>query len=347
MKDINIRVNQCAGRITLQRPNALNAITYEMCVAIEQALIAWREDDTVDLVIIDALGDKAFCAGGDIAKLYKTGKAGDFEFGQRFWADEYRLNYLISEYPKPYVALMQGFTMGGGVGISCHGSNRIVCESSQIAMPECGIGLVPDVGGSNILAQAPGHIGAYLALTGQRMDADDAIYVGFADNFIAQNNWDKITQELEETGDVGILKSYYSPPKNGRLKSQFDMINKFFDAPVLEDLVARLMDDESNFAQQTLRLLCRNSPLSMACALHINDQLRSSKAGLQEALNLEYRFTARSMEFGDFIEGIRAAIIDKDHSPNWKHVITSVPSNAIKQMLAPLEKRLLQYKGDW
>ena len=229
MKDINIRVKQCAGRITLQRPDALNAMTYEMCTAIEQALILWREDDAVDLVIIDALGDRAFCAGGDIAELYDTGKAGNFEFGQKFWADEYRLNALIADYPKPYVALMQGFTMGGGVGISCHGSHRIVGETSQIAMPECGIGLVPDVGGSYILARAPGNVGVFLGLTTKRMGPSDAIYVGFADNFIAQNNWAKLTQELEETGDIAIIKSYFQDPPDGHLKAQIDMINRFFD----------------------------------------------------------------------------------------------------------------------
>ncbi|MDG1934815.1 MAG: enoyl-CoA hydratase/isomerase family protein [Paracoccaceae bacterium] len=346
MNDIDIRVKQRAGRITLQRPNALNAMTYDMCTAIEQALLAWRENDTVDLIVIDALGDRAFCAGGDIANLYDTGKARNFKFGQRFWADEYRLNALISDYPKPYVALMQGFTMGGGVGISCHGSHRIVGESSQISMPECGIGLVPDVGGSDILARAPGHLGAYLGLTAQRMGPSDAIYVGFADNFILQHNWTKLTQDLEKTGNIEILESYYQVPPDGRLKAQIDTINRFFDTPILADIATRLMDDKSEFAQQTIKAMRRNSPLSMACALHIIDHNRGSSGGLHEALNWEYRFTARSMEFGDFIEGIRAAIIDKDRNPNWKHAITGVPTDAIERMLAPLGKNELRLQGE-
>ncbi|NCW54921.1 MAG: enoyl-CoA hydratase/isomerase family protein, partial [Rhodobacteraceae bacterium] len=147
MTDIHIRRSGHVGRITLQRPDALNAMTYNMCQKIDAALKSWADDSSVKCVLIDALGKRAFCAGGDIADLYATGKAGDYEYGQTFWAEEYRTNALIAEYPKPYVALMQGFTMGGGVGISCHGSHRIVGESSQIAMPECGIGLVPDVGG--------------------------------------------------------------------------------------------------------------------------------------------------------------------------------------------------------
>jgi len=157
MSDILIRQDGHAGRITLNRPEALNAMTYDMAHAIEHALDAWRDDPSVALVIIDALGDKAFCAGGDIQDLYAQGQRGNFAYGEQFWADEYRLNAKIFEYPKPYIAFMQGFTMGGGVGISCHGSHRIVGESSQIAMPECGIGLVPDVGGSLMLALAPGR----------------------------------------------------------------------------------------------------------------------------------------------------------------------------------------------
>ncbi|MBT4871875.1 MAG: enoyl-CoA hydratase/isomerase family protein, partial [Marinovum sp.] len=165
MNDIHIRMTGRAGRITLQRPDALNAMTYEMCTAMEAALIDWQTNDAVDLVIIDALGTRAFCAGGDIADLYQSGLDKNYAFGQKFWADEYRLNSLIAGYPKPFIALMQGFTMGGGVGISCHGSHRIVGETSQIAMPECGIGLVPDVGGSYILSRAPGYLGEYLGLT--------------------------------------------------------------------------------------------------------------------------------------------------------------------------------------
>ena len=147
MSDISIRITGRAGRITLTRPKALNALTYEMCLAIEDALDAWREDDAVDLVVMDAEGDRAFCSGGDIAELYATGTKGDFAYGRRFWADEYRLNAKIFAYPKPVVSFLQGFTMGGGVGLGCHGSHRVVGESSQIAMPECGIGLLPDVGG--------------------------------------------------------------------------------------------------------------------------------------------------------------------------------------------------------
>ena len=186
MSDILIRKIGRAGRITLNRPDALNALTYAMIHDIEAALDAWRDDDEVALVVIDAAGEKAFSAGGDIAEMYRTGTAGDFAYGRTFWADEYRVNAKIAEYPKPYVAFMQGFTMGGGVGVSCHGSHRVVGESSRIAMPECGIGLIPDVGGSFLLARAPGRLGEYLGTTGTRMGPGDAIFAGFADLFIPE-----------------------------------------------------------------------------------------------------------------------------------------------------------------
>ena len=182
--DIYVRRDGSAGRITLNRPEALNALTYDMCLAIEKALDEWREEPGVRLAIIEGEGERAFCSGGDIAEMYKAGTAGDYEYGRRFWRDEYRLNAKIAEWPKPVVSFLQGYTMGGGVGVGCHGSHRVVCESSRIAMPECGIGLVPDVGGSLILARAPGRLGEYLATTAARMGPADAIAAGFADMFV-------------------------------------------------------------------------------------------------------------------------------------------------------------------
>ena len=342
MTDINIRITGRAGRITLQRPDALNAMTYEMCTAIEAALMDWQHNDAVDLVIIDALGTRAFCAGGDIADLYQTGRDGNFAFGQKFWADEYRLNALIARYPKPYIAFMQGFTMGGGVGISCHGSHRIVGESSKIAMPECGIGLVPDVGGSYILSRAPGYLGEYLGLTTERMGPSDAIMVGFADYFIPQEKWPILTDELEQSGDPKTVLKYVSQAPEGNLQTTLPLINSVFCLGDLGSIARKLAQDDSDFAGATLKSISRNSPLSMACALKILSLLRSECGSLETALKYEYRFTARSMECGDFLEGIRAAIIDKDRMPNWRNELHNVPSDDIEKMLAPLGSLDLQ-----
>ncbi len=336
MADIIIRKEGRAGRITLNRPKALNALTYKMCLEIEKTLDSWRNDDEVALVIIDAEGDKAFCAGGDIQEMYDTGIAGDFSYGRRFWADEYRLNAKISEYPKPYIALMQGFTMGGGVGVSCHGSHRIVGESSKIAMPECGIGLVPDVGGSWILANAPGHLGEYLGTTATRMAGADAIYVGFADTYVPEGLWGKMTVDLTKTGDPSVIKKYSEGPPKAGLRTARSQIDSYFGGSDLNKIEMRLAEQETEFSVRALGALRNNSPLSAAVTIEMVRQLRTAK-NVRNALHLEYRFTYRSMEHGDFIEGIRAAIIDKDRNPTWKHAsIQDVSDADIHQMLAPL-----------
>jgi len=344
--DIHIRTEGRAGRITLTRPKALNALSYEMCLEIERALDAWRDDDAVSLVLIDADGDKAFCAGGDVQQLYETARAGDYAFARRFWADEYRLNAKIAEYPKPYVALMQGFVMGGGVGISCHGSHRIVCDSTRIAMPECSIGLVPDVGGSLLLARAPGRLGEYLGTTGTRMGPGDAIHCGFADSYVPQADWGKLTAELVETGDADLIARHASRPPDADLRALSPKIDTHFGADTLRSITASLQDEDDGFARDTLGAMQRNSPLSMACAIEMIRTLRDERSGIRRALGLEYRFTYRSMDQGDFLEGVRAAIIDKDRKPAWQHDPDTLPDAAVSRMLAPLEAGLPNFEEE-
>ncbi|SPH20926.1 putative 3-hydroxyisobutyrate dehydrogenase [Ascidiaceihabitans donghaensis] len=345
MTDISIRITGRAGRITLQRPDALNAMTYDMCLAIETALDAWRDDPAVALVVIDAMGERAFCSGGDIADLYATGRAGDFAYGQKFWADEYRLNNKIFEYSKPVVSFLQGFTMGGGVGIGCHGSHRIVGDTSQIAMPEVGIGLVPDVGGSLMLALAPGRLGEYLGCTAARMNAGDAIFAGFADIYLPEAAWDSTIKTLELTGDVDHIKAQ-DVPASGPIENNQDAINRHFHGASLGDIWITLESDTSDFAQATLKQMKRNSPLSMACAIEILSRLRGPSLTMGKALDLEYRFTARAMEHGDFLEGIRAAIIDKDRQPKWQFADGVVPPMAVSKMLQPLGAQALKLKEE-
>jgi enoyl-CoA hydratase len=334
--DIHIRIEGKAGRITLARPAALNALTYEMCLAIDAALITWAETPAVEMLILDAEGDKAFCSGGDIAEMYATGTAGDYSYGRKFWADEYRMNARMFDFPKPVASFLQGFTMGGGVGVGCHGSHRVVCETSQIAMPEVGIGLVPDVGGSLILARAPGRVGEYLGTTATRMGPGDAIFAGFADYYIPREAWGPLIETLCETGDWDEIDRSALPAPDSPLAALQPEIDAAFAGSTLRDILNLLHQTDGDFATETLKKLGRGAPLSVASAVELVHRART-RDDIRHALTQEYRFTARSMEKGDFLEGIRAAIIDKDKSPKWRHdALDAVGVADVSAMLLPL-----------
>ena len=314
-EDIFIRKSGYVGHITLNRPEVLNSLTYSMILSIENALIEWETDEGIALVIIDAKGDRAFCAGGDIQILYENGFNKNFAYGQKFWADEYRLNEKIANYKKPFVAFMQGFTMGGGVGVSCHGSHRVVGETSKIAMPECSIGLVPDVGGSFLLAQLPGNIGTFLGVTGKRMKASDAIYCGFADYFIPETKWEDLKEKLFDTGNIDWIKKFQGSTEASEIENSFSQISEAMVDVSTKNIESRL---QHPFFEKDLSALRFNSPISVAYTISML-KMEKVRNNISDALDAEYSFTARSQEFGDFQEGIRAAVIDKDRTPLWKN----------------------------
>ena len=314
-EDIFIRKSGYIGHITLNRPDVLNSLTYSMILSIEKALIEWETDENISLIIIDANGDRAFCAGGDIQILYENGFKKNFAYGKKFWADEYRLNERIANYKKPFVAFMQGFTMGGGVGISCHGSHRIVGETSNIAMPECSIGLVPDVGGSFLLAKLPGNMGIFLGVTGKRMKASDAIYCGFADYFIPETKWKDLKKKLIETGNIDWIKKFHERTEISVIENSFSQISEAMVDISFKNIESRL---KHPFFEKDLSALRFNSPISVAYTIMML-KMEKVRNNISDALDAEYSFTARSQEFGDFQEGIRAAVIDKDRKPLWKH----------------------------
>ena len=314
-KDIFIRKSGYIGHITLNRPDVLNSLTYSMILAIEKSLSEWETDESIALVIIDAKGDRAFCAGGDIQILYENGFKKNFSYGQKFWADEYRLNEKIANYKKPFIAFMQGFTMGGGVGVSCHGSHRIVGETSKIAMPECSIGLVPDVGGSFLLAKLPGNIGTFLGTTGKRMNASDAIYCGFADYFVPEKKWEDLKEKFVETGNVDWIEKFQESTQTSEIENSFSQISEAMVDISSKNIELRL---KHPFFEKDLSALRFNSPISVAYTIMML-KMEKVQNSISDALDAEYSFTARSQEFGDFQEGIRAAVIDKDRNPIWKH----------------------------
>ncbi|WP_226624363.1 enoyl-CoA hydratase/isomerase family protein [Alloyangia pacifica] len=336
MTEILTRKSGRAGHITLTRPKALNALSWEMCLEAERALDAWAADPDVALVILDAEGERAFCAGGDIAEMYRRGLDGDVDFGRRFWADEYRMNAKLAAYPKPIVAFMHGFIMGGGVGLGGHCSHRVVGESAQVAMPECGIGFVPDVGGSYLLAQAPGRLGAHLALTAARMGPGDAIHAGFADLFVPEASWSLVKERLMETGETSALEEAARPAPAGPLAAAQGEIDALYASGDLVAIEAALAQAESDLAQAALKQVRRNSPLSMATTLEMLARLGPAPDDIRAALAQEYRVAHRIMQQGDFLEGVRAQLIDKDRNPQWSLPLDGVPPERVTALLAPL-----------
>ena len=338
MSDTDILIARAgrAGRITLNRPKALNALTPAMCRRIARALDDWAEDAGIALVVIDAAGERAFCAGGDLAEIYRHGRAGDFETARAFWRDEYRLNRRIFRYPKPVVALMQGFVMGGGVGIGGHARHRVVGETTRVAMPECGIGLVPDVGGSLILARAPGRLGEYIGLTGLRMEAADAIFTGFADRFVPESAWPGLIDDLERAGDPSPVAAAAQPPGPAPLAGRRAWADAVFSGATLVEILDALDRDDSETAAEAARAMARGSPLSQAVTLELIRRVRALDT-IEGALELEYRATFRAISEGDFLEGVRALIIDKDRAPGWTWPeARALPPGAADDMLRPL-----------
>lgn len=346
MAGLGIRKEGRAGRITFTRPEALNALTHEMAAEIASAQRDWAEDDAVALILIDAEGDRAFCAGGDLAQIHEAGKRGDMFGPAGFWREEYRMNARMAEYPKPVVALMQGYVMGGGVGVGCHASHRVVGETTKVAMPECAIGLVPDVGGSFLLARAPGRIGEYLGVTGTRMGPGDAIFAGFADHFVPEAEWPDLKDRLIRTGDAHAVAEAASSAAESPLAGLRSDIDRDFGGERLGDIARALRATDSDFARNALERIGRNSPLSMACTVEMIHRIRGS-ATIRRALELEYRFTHRAMEHSDFLEGIRAQIIDKDRNPKWKHASPEAVSPAdVSAMLMPLGDKALTFEEE-
>lgn len=327
------------GRLHLTRPKALNALTHSMALEIETALIAWRDDPAVQAVAIDAEGDRAFCAGGDIQHLYETGLK-DPEPGRQFWRDEYRLNAMIASYPKPYVALMNGITMGGGVGISAHGSHRIVTENTMVAMPETSIGFLPDVGGTWLLSRAPGETGFYLGLTGARMNAADAIFAGFADHYMPAASLPALLSELEGGASVDdAINRQAQTASDGTLEGLQDKIADAFGRADLSSCIARLDEMAAagdEWATRARSMIARNAPLALAATFSAIRRARNLE-GLEQCLALEYSFAHRAIAGHDFLEGIRAMVIDKDRKPMWQPAtLEEVTTDMVDAMFAPL-----------
>ncbi|MFF4169437.1 enoyl-CoA hydratase/isomerase family protein [Streptomyces sp. NPDC001744] len=314
--DVLLRTEGRAGFVTLNRPRAINALTHAMVLAVDAALTEWEHDPAVTTVVLEGAGERGLCAGGDIRAIHDDARAGGAA-SAAFWRDEYRLNARIARYPKPYVALMDGIVMGGGVGLSAHGSHRVVTERSRVAMPETGIGFVPDVGGTYLLGRAPGELGTHLALTGDRVGAADAILTGLADRYVPAAALPALAGELTRLPADEALARHAATPPPGVLPEQREWIDACYTAPAVEEIVERLFGTGVPAAEEAATTLLAKSPTALKTTLAA---LRRSRAlaTLEEVLDLEYRVSRAALATPDLVEGIRAQVIDKDRAPRWR-----------------------------
>ncbi|MCG7595778.1 enoyl-CoA hydratase/isomerase family protein [Mycobacterium sp. PSTR-4-N] len=314
-EDLLVTVHRHVGHLTLNRPKAINSLTHPMVTEIAAALTAWEHDDDVRAVVVAGAGDRGLCAGGDIVAIYHSAKAGGAE-ARQFWHDEYLLNAYIGRYPKPYVALMNGITMGGGVGISAHGDVRVVTETTKMAMPEVGIGFVPDVGGTRILAHAPGLLGLHAALTGAPFGGADAIAMGFADHYVPHADLAQFVQAIETDGVDHAVSAFAQEPPPSELMAQREWIDRCYAGRSVADIVDALRTEGHPAATEAAELISSRSPIAVSVAL---EAVRRAQplATLEDVLRLEFRTSCAALRSADLVEGIRAQIIDKDRNPQW------------------------------
>ena len=327
------------GVVTLNRPKAVNALTLGMVTAILEQLTAWADDDSVATVLVRGAGDRGLCAGGDIVAIYRDMVEGTGQAPQ-FWTTEYRLNALISRYPKPYVAFMDGLVLGGGVGISAHGSVRIVTERTRTGMPETTIGFVPDVGGTLLMSRAPGESGTHAALTGAHLSGADALFLGLADHFVPSASLPALAEALETSTPEAAVARYVQEPPASALAEQREWIDAAYASDDAEEIVRRLRAAGGEAAEAAATIETK-SPTAVKLTLASLRRVRG--LSLEETLAQEYRVGLRSLAGPDFREGIRAQVVDKDRNPQWKPAsLAEVTAADVEHSFAPLGDRELQ-----
>jgi enoyl-CoA hydratase len=315
--DVLISVEQGVGRIRLNRPKAIHALTTQMCAVMSEALLRWRTNPDVAVVVIDHAEGRGFCAGGDVVMIARSGSEGGDE-ARRFFFEEYRLNHLLFTYAKPTVAIMDGITMGGGVGISLPCDFRIATENTRLAMPETGIGLFPDVGGGWYLPRLPGRVGEYMALTGYRLDGAECHYLGLATHYVEQGSLGEMCDRIARTPTraQGAIGSFSATPPDAKIAANLPSITRLFSSDRLEEVHAALDADESEWAAAELDTLRTKSPLSCKVSLRLMAE-GAVRTSFEDEMRAEYALAGRVARTHDFREGVRALLIDKDNEPHW------------------------------
>ncbi len=328
--EVLISTQDRVGRLRLNRPKAIHALNTQMCEAMSAALLAWRKDDSVEAVVIDHAEGRGFCAGGDVVMIARSGTE-DAADAKRFFFAEYRLNHLLFTYPKPTVAIMDGITMGGGVGISLPCTFRIATENTRLAMPETGIGLFPDVGGGWYLPRLEGRIGEFMALTGAKLDGAECRYLGLATHYVAQASLPDMIARIATTPQrvQGPIGTFATKPPEAKIEQNLPQISKLFASDTLEEILAALEADESDWARSELASLRSKSPLSCKVSLRRMTEGANS-ARVADAMRAEYALAGRVVRTHDFREGVRALLIDKTGNPQWD---PSTPEEVTDEML--------------
>ena len=328
--DVLTFVEGGVGRIRLNRPKALHALTTQMCEVMSNALLAWRTDPGVELVLIDHAEGRGFCAGGDVVMLARSGNS-DAEEAKRFFWAEYRLNHLLFTYDKPTIAIMDGVTMGGGVGISLPCDHRIATENTRLAMPETGIGLFPDVGGGWYLSRLPGRVGQFMVLTGARLDASECRYLDLATHYVEQAEIPDLVDRIIKAPAraQGALGAASTTPPEPKIEENLALISRLFAPDRLEDVLALLEEDESDWAETELATIRTKSPLSCKVSLRLLAE-GDRRANFTDEMRAEYALAGRVVRTHDFREGVRALLIDKTGNPQWD---PATPEEVTDEML--------------
>jgi enoyl-CoA hydratase len=337
--EILSRVQDGVGFVTLNRPKAINSLNQGMVNGLSAVLAGWEQDAGVHAVVLRGAGERGLCAGGDVVVVYHSARA-DGVAARRFWHDEYLLNAQIGRFPKAYVSLMDGIVMGGGVGVGAHANTRVVTDTSKMAMPEVGIGFVPDVGGAYLLSRAPGSLGLHAALTGAPFSGADAIALGFADHFVPHDKLDAFSKAIVADGVEGALAAHAVEPPPSNLVAQRDWIDHCYAGDTVADIVAALRGHDAGPANDAANLIATRSPVALSVTLEA--VRRAAKLDtLEDVLAQDYRVSCASLRSHDLVEGIRAQLIDKDRNPKWSPAsLAQVSAADIHAYFAPVDDDL-------
>ena len=337
--EILSRIDNGIGFVTLNRPKAINSLNQGMVDGLTAVLTAWEQDAAVDAVVLCGAGERGLCAGGDVVAIYHSAR-GDRVEARRFWHDEYLLNGQIGSFPKRYVALMDGIVMGGGVGVGAHANTRVVTDTSKVAMPEVGIGFIPDVGGAYLLSRAPGLLGLHTGLTGAPFSGADAIALGFADHFVPHDKLDTFTKAIAADGVERAIAAHAVEPPPSSLPVQRDWIDECYAGDTVIDIVAALRGHDAGAANDAANLIATRSPIALSVTLEA--VRRAAKLDtLEDVLAQDYRVSSASLRSHDLVEGIRAQLVDKDRNPKWSPAsLAQVTTADVDAYFAPVDDEL-------